>query len=83
MIFGKNFRFQAAEQIKNVINFLHKKPFGCLQKGIENGRHLFMLKPLKHVNLILIIYHVLTIRLRIIVLVCSLLDLSQKIRGKK
>ena len=47
MIFGKNFRFEAAEQIKNVINFLHKKPFRCLQKGIENGRHLFMLNPLK------------------------------------
>ena len=50
MIFTKNFRFEAAEQIKNVINFLHKshkKPFRCLQKGIENGRHLFMLNPLK------------------------------------
>ena len=47
MIFRKNFRFEAAEQIKNVINFLHKKPFRCLQKGIENGRHLFMLNPLK------------------------------------
>ena len=47
MIFGKNFRFEAAEQIKNVINFLRKKPFRCFQKGIENGRHLFMLNPLK------------------------------------
>ena len=99
MIFRKNFRFEAAEQIKNVINFLHKKSLRCLQKGIENGRHLFMLNPLKLIieanwwgifvihnatcilpNFISLTF--LIIRLRIIVFACSLLDLSQRIRGK-